>query len=275
MPDCFVIMPISTPDSTVYGGDAEHFIHVFEHLFKPAIEKAGLTAIPPSAKGSDLIHAEIIKKIEKSELVLCDMSTLNANVFFEFGIRTAVDKPVCIVKDDKTPKVPFDAGLLNYHEYASSLSPWILSKQIDDLTAHIEDSAEGSGDHNTLWKYFGLSSRAALTTGKPTDDDKLELIRLQLASLTRRIEEKDALKIPHPGFEMNWLMNRAVELGIPIGSARQFGNIMTVFSNTTPDRWARSHNVLQREAEERGLELRFELAAPVNAPQPDSPQPAS
>src|SRR4051794_12711363 len=115
MPDCFVIMPISTPEPALYGGDADHFGHVFDHLFKPAIEKAGFTAIPLSAKGADLIQAEIIKKIEKSDLVLCDMSSLNANVFFEFGIRTAIDKPVCIVKDDKTPKVPFDTSILNYH----------------------------------------------------------------------------------------------------------------------------------------------------------------
>jgi len=45
-----------------------------------------------------LIHAEIIRNIENADLVLCDMSCLNPNVFFEFGIRTSLNKPVSVVK---------------------------------------------------------------------------------------------------------------------------------------------------------------------------------
>jgi len=90
-------MPISTPKHLVgsYSGGEDHFIHVLDHLFVPAIEKVGLNPIPPIAEGSDIIHARIIENIEKTDLILCDMSTLNPNVFFELGIRTAVDKPVC------------------------------------------------------------------------------------------------------------------------------------------------------------------------------------
>ena len=122
MPECFIIMPITTPEAMapLYGGDKDHFQHVLDHLFKPAIEKAGLTPVPPAAEGSDVIHAEIIKNIEKADLVLCDMSCLNPNVFFELGIRTAVDKPVCMVKDELTPKVPFDTGIINHHHIVFS-----------------------------------------------------------------------------------------------------------------------------------------------------------
>jgi hypothetical protein len=118
MAECFVIMPITTPDSLVssYSGGKDHFRHVFEHLFKPAVEAAGFEPITPVAKGSDLIHAEIIRKIELADLVLCDMFALNPNVFFELGIRTAVDKPVCITKDEQTVKVPFDTGIINFHQ---------------------------------------------------------------------------------------------------------------------------------------------------------------
>lgn len=45
------------------------------------------------------------------------MSILNANVFFEFGIRTALNKPVCILKDNLTKSIPFDASMVNYREY--------------------------------------------------------------------------------------------------------------------------------------------------------------
>ena len=41
--NCFVIMPISTPieSAAQYGNDQDHFRHVIDHLFQPAVEKAG------------------------------------------------------------------------------------------------------------------------------------------------------------------------------------------------------------------------------------------
>ncbi|TAK61813.1 MAG: hypothetical protein EPO24_05530, partial [Bacteroidetes bacterium] len=72
---CFIIMPITTPSEKLaeYNNDVEHFIHVMEHLFIPAIEKAELEPMLPIASGTDVIQAEIIKKLETADLVLCDM----------------------------------------------------------------------------------------------------------------------------------------------------------------------------------------------------------
>ena len=127
MAECFIIMPISTPETCVplYQGDEDHFEHVLECLFIPAVEKAGFKAVRPAAKAAEVIQAVIIQNLEKADLVLCDMSTLNANVFFELGIRTALGKPVCLVKDDITQKVPFDTSIVNYYEYLSALPSWL------------------------------------------------------------------------------------------------------------------------------------------------------
>ncbi|NTV68159.1 MAG: hypothetical protein HGB06_10895 [Chlorobaculum sp.] len=154
---CFIIMPITVPEVVKdrYRDGCEHFKHVLECLLMPAVEKAGFRAIPPLARGSDLIHAEIIKQLETTDLVLCDMSALNPNVFFEFGIRTSLNKPVCVVKDDLTKHIPFDTGIINFHEYLSALEPWDLTKEINVLSEHIKTSYERSEGRNTLWKYFG------------------------------------------------------------------------------------------------------------------------
>ena len=76
---CFIIMPITTPVSKVetYSNDPDHFNHVLECLFVPAIKKAGFVSIPPIAEGADVIHARIIKYLESADLVLCDISTMN------------------------------------------------------------------------------------------------------------------------------------------------------------------------------------------------------
>jgi hypothetical protein len=144
--NCFILMPISTPDQFIekYRDGKEHFRHVLECLFMPAIREVGYNPIPPIAKGSDLIHAEIVANLETSNLVLCDMSCLNPNVFFEFGIRCALNKPVCVVKDEITTKVPFDTAILNHQEYQSSLNPWDLETEIKSLMDHLTTSAERS-----------------------------------------------------------------------------------------------------------------------------------
>ena len=92
-PRCFVIMPISTPPDrlTDYDGEENHFRKILKHLFIPAVEKADFDPIPPEVTGSSIIQADIIKYLAESELVLCDISVLNPNVFFEYGIRTALD----------------------------------------------------------------------------------------------------------------------------------------------------------------------------------------
>ena len=189
---CFIIMPITTPETfqPKYSDGIHHFTHVLECLFIPAIQEAGMELIPPIAKGSDLIPAEIIKNLETSDLVLCDMSTLNPNVFFEYGIRTALNKPVCAVKDEFTEKVPFDTSIINYKEYQSTLKSWEIKTEIEILSKHIKESFKRSKNENTLWKYFGMK-----TEGKPSDfddslDSKIEYQTLVLENLERTINKK-------------------------------------------------------------------------------------
>ncbi len=187
---CFIIMPITTPDSAIesYRDQADHFKHVLDCLFKPAIHKAGYKPIPPIAKGADLIHADIIKNLETSDIVLCDMSCLNPNVFFEFGIRTSLNKPVSIVKDNLTKKVPFDTGIINHHEYQSSLDPWLLESEINKLSEHIIASDKRSQNQNTLWKYFGLKSEAVPYQGEKGSDAKLDYLAMQFESLRSKLD---------------------------------------------------------------------------------------
>jgi hypothetical protein len=184
MPSCFIIMPISTSADLAedFGNDPEHFRHVLEHLFVPAIEKIDYTPILPAAVGSDLIHAEIIRKLETEDLVLCDMSSLNPNVFFELGIRTALDKPTCLVRDARTT-VPFDTGVVNYHTYNHELSAWTLRNEIEALANHLTKSVNSSAGRNTLWKYFGLTKRAEMQTSESPTERKLDLILSRLEAV--------------------------------------------------------------------------------------------
>lgn len=181
-------MPISTPEEWLpkYSNDKNHFKHVLDHLLIPSLEKADLDPIPPIAKGSELIHGEIIRNIETAELVLCDMSILNPNVFFELGIRTALNKPICLIKDDVTQKIPFDTTIINNHTYLNALNPWTLENEIENLANHIEESLKGSNDTNSLWKYFSLSSTAHPIESKKGIDGRIDYLTMQIEALRKQ-----------------------------------------------------------------------------------------
>ena len=104
-------MPISTP-SPYSQEDPLHFQHVREELLEPAIRGINFSPISPEASGSELIHSRIVKSLETADLVLCDISNLNPNVFFELGIRSALNKPVTLIKDNQTKNIPFDTSLI-------------------------------------------------------------------------------------------------------------------------------------------------------------------
>ncbi|AKB55197.1 hypothetical protein A9239_15215 [Methanosarcina sp. A14] len=155
----------------------------------PAIEKAGFEPILPITQGSEIIQGHIISNIESSDLVLCDMSIHNPNVFFELGIRTALNKPVCLVKDDITEKVPFDTAVINYHTYSHDLSSWIVKQEIERLVNHINESFSKSGNCNSLWKYLGFKSFATPPERLSGDSEKLEYLIMQIDAMRKQLNE--------------------------------------------------------------------------------------
>lgn len=193
---CFIIMPITTPIALHerYRDGVAHFKHVLECLFIPSVEKANFKPIRPTAEGTDLIQAKIIENLEKSDLVLCDMTSLNPNVFFEFGIRTSLNKPVCIVKDEFMDKVPFDTSILNYYEYRSSLDPWEIKAQIEDLSEHLITSYNRSGGENNLWKYFGFKFEASSYKGGTGVEAKLDYLMMKMDIFEREKNEQSQIE---------------------------------------------------------------------------------
>lgn len=183
-PSCFIAMPITVHDeeAELYG-DSEHWAHVMNHLFVPAIKAAGYEPVIPSASGTSMIHGRIIKYLVEADMVLCDLSQHNPNVLFELGVRTSLDRPVALVKDEHL-KLPFDIQGLNTYHYASKLSPWSLDQQVTALTSHIVETGTASGSSNPLWAHFGVSISASQPpSAESPEDAKLQLILEKVQSL--------------------------------------------------------------------------------------------
>lgn len=182
-------MPITTPKPYADQlDDPEHFMHVLHSLFVPALVKAGYEVVQPISSGSELIQAAIIKNLEECELVLCDISALNPNVFFELGIRTALNKPVVLVRDTLTPTIPFDTSSINAHTYDVGLRAWLIDTEIDKLVAHISTTDEKSGGQNPLWRFFGITQTAQPAVVDDPTAAKLDLLMAEVSELKRTTE---------------------------------------------------------------------------------------
>lgn len=137
---CGIIRPIAKMND----------FYTFEHwnsvkdIMERAIKKAGYSPLTVSdSKGSTTIHSSIFLNLYQNEIVVCDVSNRNANVMFELGMRIAFDKPVVIIKDDKTP-FSFDTSHIKHLEYPSDLRFQVIEKFIEDLADLIKDTVKAS-----------------------------------------------------------------------------------------------------------------------------------
>jgi hypothetical protein len=107
--------------------------------------------------------------------------------FLSFGIRTSLDRPVILVKDNVTDKIPFDLNAINTLTYDSSITPWSLQVEIPRLVAHVQSVMSCGESGNAMWAYFGLTKR-----GVPSDagDNPIEA---KLDLLLREVSRSPAL----------------------------------------------------------------------------------
>ena len=163
-------MPMSTPEHLAgrYADRVDHFPKVLESLIAPALERAGLQIRRPDRAGTENIQAGIINDLQDANLVLADLSGLNPNVFLELGIRSALDRPVCLVWDGHD-RLPFDSGTLNTHRYEPQ-PVYELNHEISKMAKFIEDTVANAADgRNALWKYFGSARKLTAAELQPED----------------------------------------------------------------------------------------------------------
>lgn len=187
--NCFVIMPIADCD----GYEKGHFVHVYEDIIKPAIDKTQFKAIrADEVKESNLIHLDILRKLIEAPIAVCDLSTRNPNVLFELCIRQAFDKPVVLIQEKGTPKI-FDIAPIRYLEYSKELKYHEVLDTQKKLQEAIEatKSVEGeSGNVNSIVKLLALNPPAAIPNLDKSNKEVLTLdyMSSQITDLRMMIE---------------------------------------------------------------------------------------
>jgi len=114
---CFVIIGFGIKMDYNTGREID-LDKTYDYIIKPAFEDLGFLCY----RSSDISHSGVIDLqmydgILKSDFVIADLSTLNANVLYELGIRHAVRKNTTIIISEDKLTYPFDLSHIVIEPY--------------------------------------------------------------------------------------------------------------------------------------------------------------
>lgn len=117
-PLCFILMPFGRKpagDGRIVDFDAVH-----ERLVAPAVAAAGLEPLRADEEMTGgVIHQAMYERLVLCEFAVADLTTANANVFYELGLRHAA-RPAAtqLLFANGWGQLPFDVNLLRAMPYA-------------------------------------------------------------------------------------------------------------------------------------------------------------
>jgi SAM-dependent methyltransferase len=131
----FVLMPFQNP----YNG-------YYRDIFKPALEEASYQV----SRADDVFSArpimlDIQDSIRAADLLLCDMSGRNPNVFYELGLAHAIGKPTILVSSTEQD-IPFDLRHVRVILYDCHQAGWEKS-----LKEKIFNTAQEVSSASVIW----------------------------------------------------------------------------------------------------------------------------
>ena len=118
---CFVIMPFGEkPD---VDGTILDFDKVHNYIIKEAIEGMGIKCVRcDEISKAGWIHADMFDYIHQAEVAVVDITTLNANVFYELGVRHALRDSVTVLIRKKGTRIPFDLQGFRVIDYGEDMA---------------------------------------------------------------------------------------------------------------------------------------------------------
>ena len=145
-PLCFVLMPFGQkPDPT--GGRPIDFDRVYEAAIAPAIESAGMTPIrADEERTGGIIHKPMFERLMLCEYAIADLTTANANVFYELGVRHAARPRSTLSVFASHHPLPFDVVQLRAVPYDLGADNAFSDEHADAFRQTLADTLVGIRD---------------------------------------------------------------------------------------------------------------------------------
>jgi hypothetical protein len=116
LPLCFVVMPFGR--KTDASGRSVDFDDIYKNVIAPAIHDAELEPLRADEElAGGIIHKPMFERLILCEYAVADLTTANANVFYELGVRHAVRPWSTTLIFAEDTRLPFDVGLLRAMPY--------------------------------------------------------------------------------------------------------------------------------------------------------------
>ncbi|GEM_PF-6470670 len=225
---CFMITPIGEAGSSI----RQHADWVYNFVVAPVMAERGYEVSRADKMHEPfMITDSIFEALTKSEVCVADLTLLNANVFYELGIRHALQLPVVHIAQAGTI-LPFDnAGyrtiIFDRHCYDSMI------QLKAELNAQIETAEKPDFPlSNPLTQYRG---REKLATSTDSRDQALVDLQRQVAELSRQVQ--GSLHKPFPSQEPNAWVQKMLEFGIQDGRGIDSSSVLSGLSQDGVAQW--------------------------------------
>ena len=148
-PLCFALMPFGRKPNPTPPPLEIDFDAVYEALIVSAINKAGMTPLRADAEMiGGLIHRPMYERLLFCDFAVADLTTANANVFYELGIRHAVRPWSTVLLSAEGTRLPFDVAPLRGLRYQMTGTgvPRDADGFITSLSARLEEARNAACD---------------------------------------------------------------------------------------------------------------------------------
>lgn len=154
---CFIITPIGEPNTEI----RRKADGVISAVIKPVVEQFGYTVVCPHEMAKNgSITQQVIEEILNDDLVIANLTGLNANVMYELAIRHATKKPVITISE-KSTKLPFDIYTERTLFYEDNM--FQVNALSQELETMLKEPANAKENDNPIYRAkFNLEIRKSL-----------------------------------------------------------------------------------------------------------------
>ncbi|WP_129045040.1 hypothetical protein [Companilactobacillus metriopterae] len=165
MKKIFFITPIGSENSK----ERTESDFVLESFISPVADKLGYSVLRADLiNSSNRIDDDVINQINISDLVIIDITGLNPNVMFEFGIRYGLGKPFVAISQTHDD-IPLDIRNIRILEYTVNAPK--ISRIQEKLSAMIEETSKSNNTNRNAEQIGQNMAIEALQSG---DTSKIE-----------------------------------------------------------------------------------------------------
>jgi len=127
--------------------DPDHWSKVYKHIIRRAVVELGWQCHrEDEGHGTRSINRSILKNIKKADIILCDLSSYNYNVFYELGVAVGLRKKIVVIFDEEPSRLPFDVSGIHVVQYHRSFDATNVFSSVERIKHSLVETEEKGVD---------------------------------------------------------------------------------------------------------------------------------